>query len=188
MVITNQFRLKRAAVWLLGLAALLLVQGCLGDGEKPDSSAAADPSQRAVGSCTLGLTLEEDAETAIAALLRGEGEKVVAQEIEGLMALWSDQGVVVDAKHTAADTSDDQLWEGADAIRHRYVRLVFPGAPALAQPADLQINLSGADRAEVTATTQIGEEVSKAGDRWLLERVDGCWVILSLTYNLEPAP
>jgi len=38
----------------------------------------------------------------------------------------------------------------------------------------------------VVATTHIGSEVSPAGDRWELARVDGCWMIRSLTYNLEP--
>jgi hypothetical protein len=120
-------------------------------------------------------------------VLAAEGELVVRQEIGALMALWAEESQIADAKYTADDTGDDQSWNGKDAIRNRYVRIVFPGAPASAQPADLEIALDG-DQATVRATTQIGAEVSPAGDRWVLVKEDGCWTIQSLTYNLEAAP
>jgi len=72
-----------------------------------------------------------------------------------------------------------------DAIRHRYVRTVFPGAPTEIQPANLQIELDG-DNAVVIATTRIGDEISPSGDRWELTRQNDCWLIQSLAYNLEP--
>ena len=84
-------------------------------------------------------------------------------------------------------THDDQFWRDKDAIRHRYVRTVFPGAPAQATPADLQVTIT--DRtAVVSATTHIGNETSPAGDRWTLLKQGPCWLIESLTYNLEPLP
>ena len=98
------------------------------------------------------------------------------EEPNRLMALWADGGRVVDAKNTPTDESDDQLWIDKDAVRHRYVRTVFPGAPAAAVPADLQIEITG-DNAIVAATTQIGGEVSPAGDRWeLVRQGDGDWL------------
>jgi len=100
------------------------------------------------------------------------------------MQLWNTGAVVVDAKHTADDSSDDQQWLDKDAIRHRYVRTVFPGAPALAAPKDLVITITGTE-ATVIATTQIGNEISPGGDRWQLSKQDNCWVIDRLTYNLE---
>ena len=113
---------------------------------------------------------------------------MVAQEIDPLMALWAEESQVVDAKHTAANPDDDQTWNGQDAIRHRYVRTVFPGAPAAAQPADLEIlvdNSAEPPRATVRGTTTIDDEIAPAGDRWELVNVNGCWVIERLTYNLE---
>lgn len=110
----------------------------------------------------------------------------MAQEIDTLMALWSEEGYVADAKHTPDRTDDDQFWRGIDAIRHRYVRTVFPGAPAAAAASELDIHIAG-NRAEVTATTRIGDEVAPGGDRWILVRQGDCWIIESLTYNLEPA-
>lgn len=157
----------------LGLATLLPV-GC--------ASVSAP-----VGSCTLQLAADADDRAAVTAVLRAEGEYVAAQQIDALMALWADGAAVVDAKHTPDNLDDDQRWRDKDAIRHRYVRTVFPGAPASASPANLVITLDG-DHATVRATTQIGGEVSPGGDRWILVRQGKCWLIESLTYNLEPGP
>ena len=103
------------------------------------------------------------------------------------MRLWAEGSFVADGKHTPNDSSDDQLWIDRDAIRHRYVRTVFPGAPDAVTPADLDIALDG-ERAVVRATTQIGGEIAPSGDRWELVNVGGCWLIHSLTYNLEAPP
>jgi hypothetical protein len=116
---------------------------------------------------------------------------VVAQQTEALMALWDAEGQVVDAKHTPDDPSDDQRWMGLDAVRHRYVRTVFPGnpqpPPADAPPPTLAVTVEG-DTATVRATTRIGGEMAPAGDQWRFVRTGDCWAIESLTYNLEPAP
>jgi hypothetical protein len=146
----------------------------------PTGCAASPPA----GSCTLDLPQGASDEDAIAAVLRAEGELVVAQRIDALMALWAEGASITNAKNTPQDNSDDQYWRDKDAIRHRYVRTVFPGAPAQATPADLQIAIDG-ERAVVTATTRIGGEWSPAGDRWILERRAGCWLLQNLTYNLE---
>jgi hypothetical protein len=123
-------------------------------------------------------------EEVIELVLMAEGRLVVEQKIDDLLALWSAGAEIVNAKNTPNNSSDDQSWLGKDAIRHRYVRTVFPGAPSQVSPKDLQIQLE-TERAVVTATTQIGDEVSPAGDRWVLVKRNTCWEIQSLTYNLE---
>jgi len=123
-------------------------------------------------------------EEVIELVLLAEGKLVVEQNIEALMTLWGAGAEIINAKNTPADSSDDQSWLDKDAIRHRYIRTVFPGAPSQVTPKDLQIELVD-DRAVVTATTQIGAEVSPAGDRWVLMKRNNCWEIQSLTYNLE---
>ncbi len=70
-----------------------------------------------IGSCTLPLDDDASDTDKIAALLRAEGELVVAQEIDALMALWASGGEVVDAKHTPADPIDDQKWVAAPRRR-----------------------------------------------------------------------
>lgn len=134
--------------------------------------------------CPIQVPATATDEEVIEMVLMAEGRLVVEQKIDDLMALWSAGAEIVNAKNTPNDTSDDQSWLDKDAIRHRYVRTVFPGAPSQVTPKDLQIQLE-ADRAVVTATTQIGAEVSPAGDRWVVAKRNNCWEIQSLTYNLE---
>ena len=163
----------RHTLWLCPLVALLL--------------AACVPTAPPAGSCTLALATNTDDQGAVTAVLHAEGEFVASQQIDALMVLWADGATVVDAKNTPDDPEDDQRWRDKDAIRHRYVRTVFPGAPASATPADLAVTLED-ERATVRATTQIGAEVSPGGDRWTLVKRGGCWLIENLTYNLEPNP
>ncbi len=136
------------------------------------------------GSCSLALPATASDEEAVRAILTAEGELVVAQNIDALMQLWGKGAKIVDAKHTPDNAQDDQAWLDKDAIRHRYVRTVFPGAPAQATPKDLNLQILD-NRAVVEATTQIGAEISPAGDRWILAKAENCWEIESLTYNLE---
>ena len=137
------------------------------------------------GSCSLDVPVDMAEEERIQAVLHAEGQFIVAQDIDNLMRLWDDDSQIADAKNTPDSSDDDQVWNGKDAIRHRYVRIVFPGAPATIQPTDLQININGR-AATISATTQIDSEVSPAGDRWQLINRDDCWTIQRLTYNLEP--
>jgi len=123
-------------------------------------------------------------EEAIHQLLAAEGEAVVAEDIERLREIWAPDGVVTDAKHTPDDPSDDTTWRGWDAIRERYVKVVFPGNPEKAGARDIVLSFQGST-AVVTSTTVIGNEVSPGGDRWTFAKRDGRWVITSLTYNLE---
>ncbi len=139
------------------------------------------------GSCTLNLPAGANDDEAISAVIRAEGQLVVAQKIDALMALWAEGASITNAKNTPDAADDDQYWRDKDAIRHRYVRMVFPGAPKEAAPADLKITRAG-DQASVIATTHIGSEVSPAGDRWTLVRQGSCWLLENLTYNLEPQP
>jgi hypothetical protein len=139
------------------------------------------------GSCTLDLPAGAGDEEAIAAVIHAEGQLVVDQQIDALMALWTDGSSITNAKNTPDAAQDDQFWRDKDAIRHRYVRTVFPGAAQQATPADLKITLEG-NRATVSATTHIGDEISPAGDRWTLVKRGNCWLLENLTYNLEPQP
>lgn len=169
----------RILIVLSALAMLLFVEGCVAS-EAPTSDVR-------LGSCSLDIAQTSTDEEKIEIVLRSEGELVVKQQIDSLMALWAEESRIVDAQHTPNNDADDQLWQGKDAIRHRYVRIVFPGAPTEIIPSDLQIQLNG-DSATVSASTNIGNEKSKAGDRWQLVQQNGCWQIQQLTYNLEAEP
>lgn len=125
-----------------------------------------------------------DDEEAVRQLIAAEGAAVVRQDVAALMDLWAKDAIVTDAKHTPGDPSDDATWEGRDAIRSRYVVLVFPGNPQSAGAQDVQVEVTG-ERATASSTTAIGSEVSRAGDRWTFVKRDGRWWIETLTYNLE---
>ena len=173
---------RAARLALLAVLPALLLAGC---------SAVRRPPLDPAGSCTLGLPPGAPAQDAIRAVIQAEGDLVVKQDVDGLMALWATGATITNAKHTPGD-GDDQLWLDRDAIRHRYVRTVFPGAPAFVTPANLLISVEG-DRATVISTTQIGGgpggetgETAAAGDLWTLVKQGDCWAIENLTYNLEP--
>ena len=177
--VNRQFRVRSAQLALRTLAliaGIFLATACAFGGPQPTPI----PS----GSCTLELPAGATDEQAIRAVLAAEGALVVTQEITSLMALWAEDGFVADAKNTSDNSEDDQRWLNKDAIRHRYVRTVFPGAPSEVRPADLEIAIDG-EAAVVYATTNIGSETAPAGDRWELAKVGDCWQIKSLTYNLE---
>lgn len=162
---------------------LVLLSACSRPTPTPEPTPTPAPQG---GSCSLEAAFDSD-EAAIDAVLNAEGEFVVAQQIDPLLDLWLEAGRVTDAKNTPDAAEDDQTWDGIDAIRHRYVRTVFPGAPAAVQHVDQSITIEG-ERATVVASTEIGTEVSPGGDRWELAKRDGCWYLETLTYNLEPAP
>ncbi len=128
-----------------------------------------------------------DDEAAIHWLLDAESRGVVNKDMDLLAALWAEDAVVIDAKHTPDDPADDARWQGADAVLDRYVTLVFPGNPTAAAPADVQIAIQG-DTATAASTTRINAERSPGGDRWTFTKRNGRWFIQSLTYNLEPTP
>jgi hypothetical protein len=171
-------RVRVPVTWLLVVLAL----SCAGCGDVQTPPPVAEPTPAVELSSPTPVPASD--EEAIRFLLQAEGEGVVNKDIDRLMGLWAEEGFVADANHTPADGTDDLTWKGSYAVRDRYITAVFPGNPSTAAPTDLTIEIN-ADRATVTATTRIGDEVSPAGDRWTFLRTPDGWRIESLTYNLE---
>lgn len=168
------------ALCLCALAAMIVLTGC-----NPPPAARSGPAPRPTPLPRTPTPQPESDEEAIRQLILLEGQGVVAQDIPGLMDLWAPDAVVIDAKHTPDNPDDDARWRGRDAIRERYVVLVFPGNPSVAAPVDIQVTITG-DKATATSTTVIGSEIAPGGDRWEFVKRDGRWWIKNLTYNLEP--
>jgi ketosteroid isomerase-like protein len=164
-------------VLILALAACAAPQPASGLGPRPTTSAPAAPARTP----TPQPASDEDA---IRQLIASEGQGVVSQDIAGLMDLWASDAVIADAKHTPDDPNDDARWSGRDAIRERYVVLVFPGNPLSAGAVDVTLDIQG-DKATALSTTAIGSELAPGGDRWTFLKKDGRWWIAGLTYNLE---
>jgi len=166
---------KQYAVLLIVLAlVVLLLVGCRKAEPTPAST------------LTPVIPAFNNDEAAIRWLLEAESRGVVSKDMDLLTAIWVEDAVVTDAKHTSDDSSDDASWQGVDAVLDRYVTLVFPGNPTVAAPADMQIVIDG-DTATALSTTRINDELSPGGDRWTFVKRGGRWFIQSLTYNLEPA-
>jgi ketosteroid isomerase-like protein len=126
------------------------------------------------------------AEEAVWQLVNAEAEGIVRQDIELLMSIWAEDAVITDANHTPDNPDDDLVWQGREAIRERYLVLVFPSAPTTVTHPDLEVEVAGSTAA-ARSTTTIGGEVAPAGDYWTFERTEkGSWKIAGLTYNLEP--
>jgi len=152
---------------------LLLVVAC-----GPSVSPPATPKSR--GTPTPTPATDEEA---IYQLLNAEAEGVVQQDIDLLMNLWAADGVVADANHTPNDPSDDLIWEGAEAIKERYL-VIFQSFPTQAAHPDVELTISE-DTAEAMTTTTIGIDMAPKGDKWTFAKIEGRWYITGLTFNLE---
>lgn len=164
---------------VLLLATSSFLSGC-GEGPTPFPTVAPLPTRERTPTPVPGSD-----EEAILMLIDAESEGVVHQDIDRLEDIWAADGVLTDANHTPEDSGDDQEWEGWEKIRDRYVNIVFPSAPTLAQAKDVDLNIQG-DTATASSTTQIGNEVSPGGDKWTFAKEGEVWQITSLTFNLEP--
>ena len=123
-------------------------------------------------------------EEAVIQLLGAEAEGVVSQDIDRLMEIWDQDGVVTDANHTPDNPDDDRVWGGIVAIRERYVNEIFPSAPSSVTHPDVELTIEG-DTATALTTSTIGIDHAPAGDLWTFAKIDGRWLITSLTFNLE---
>ena len=162
--------MKRAV--LLSLI-LLLVAAC-------GPSVPLPPTPKSPGTPTPIPATDEEA---ILQLLNAEAERVVNQDIDRLMEIWAPEGVVTDANHTPDDPSDDLVWEGAEAIKERYL-VIFQSFPTQAAHPDVELTITG-DTAEATTTTTIGIDMFPKGDHWTFAKTEERWYITSLTFNLE---
>ena len=124
-------------------------------------------------------------EEAIRQLINAECEAVVQQDVDRLQGLWLNSGVVMDANHTKDNTGDDVTWKNWDALRDRYVNIIFPSNPTFCEHPDIQVNINGND-ATATSSVKIGVTNCKDCNSWTFTKDNNGWHIASLTYNLNP--
>jgi ketosteroid isomerase-like protein len=124
-------------------------------------------------------------EEAIRQLINAECEAVVQQDIDRLQDIWASDGVVTDANHTPDNASDDVTWKGWDAIRDRYVNIVFPSNPTFCEHPDAQVTIGG-DTATAVTGVRIGVTNARNSNKWAFSKASDAWKIAALTYNLDP--
>ena len=162
-----------AAFAALGLVAV----GC-------DQNAPPPPPTRPIITRTPTPVPASDDE-AIRQLINAEGEAVVQQDIDRLQGIWASDGVVTDANRSPDNTSDDKTWKGWQAIRDRYVNIVFPSNPAAADHPNIRVMITG-DTASAVSDTKIGITNVKDYDKWTFRKITGQWKITSLTFGVAP--
>jgi len=124
-------------------------------------------------------------EEAIRQLVNAECEAVVQQDVDRLQGLWASNGVVTDANHTKDNTGDDVTWKGWDALRDRYVNIIFPSNPTFCEHPDIQAQVNPPN-ATATSSVKIGVTNCKDCNVWTFNKANEGWKITSLTYNLNP--
>ncbi len=164
---------------IFGTALVVLTVGC------SSTTAPVPRTANQVPRVRTATPVPATAEEAIRQLINAECEAVVQQDVDRLQAMWSKDGTVTDANHSAANRGDDVTWKGWDALRDRYVNIVFPSNPTFCEHFDLKVTIIG-DSAEATGGVKIGQTNAAAADRWTFRNDGEGWQILSLTYNLQP--
>lgn len=167
----------------LAAFALLLVLaiGCGGTQAPPPPPSGGSQVPRERTATPIPGTPEE----AIRQLINAECEAVVQQDVDRLQGIWATDGVVTDANHTKDNTGDDVTWKGWDALRDRYVNLVFVSNPTFCEHPDIQVTING-DNAAATSSIKIGTTNCQNCNAWLFKKVGDNWKIAALTYNLDP--
>jgi cellulose synthase/poly-beta-1,6-N-acetylglucosamine synthase-like glycosyltransferase len=132
-------------------------------------------------------------ETQIKALLFLEKEAAIRGDVREALALWDSGGVIRDAGYTPADTSDDRVWVGLDAIRrryadefdrHRYLSLAHSDASVFIEN-DRAVVVN--DLHAVIATPSGVQRVFLTrSDRWTFVRGEQGWRIRELIVNRAP--
>jgi ketosteroid isomerase-like protein len=166
---------------LLALGALLvLTMACGTQAPPPATTGGGQPP-----TVRTATPVPSSNEEAIRQLINAECEAVVQQDIDRLQSIWASDGVVTDANHTPDNTSDDVTWKNWDALRDRYVNLVFPSNPTFCEHPNIQATVNG-DTATASSSVKIGTTNCDACNKWTFKKVSDAWRIATLTYNLNP--
>jgi ketosteroid isomerase-like protein len=166
---------------IIALGAILFLSVGCGDQSAP-TVAAPRPTRSTQRTPTPVPATDEEA---VRQLINAECEAVVQQDIDRLQAMWAPDGIVTDARNTPDNTSDDSTWKGWDAIRDRYVNIVFPSNPTFCEHPDTQVQVNG-DTATATSGVKIGVTNAPNSNKWEFKKGSSGWQITSLTYNLTP--
>ncbi len=166
-----------AVLGALMIAIVGLVSGCADQSVSPPPP---PPPSRTRTPTPVPGTDEE----AIRQLINAEGEAVAQQDIDRLQSMWASDGVVTDANRTPDNPSDDKTWKGWQAIRDRYVNIVFPSNASPEHP-NIRATITG-DTASATSDTKVGVTNAKDNDKWTLRKITGVWKVTSLTFGAAP--
>jgi len=159
-------------------AVLVLTAACGGTAPTPPTVSTTAPARQRTAT-----PAPASDEEAIRQAINAECEALVQQDVDRLQALWSPNGVVTDANHTKDNTGDDVTWKNWDALRDRYINIVFASNPTFCEHPDIQVQINGSN-ATATNSLRIGTTNCKDCNIWTLAKGPDGWKITSLTFNL----
>ena len=166
----------------LALSVLLVIVAACGGPNTPP------PPPATGGGSTISRTptpVPASDEEAIRQLINAECEAVVQQDVDRLQSMWSNNGVVTDANHSKENAGDDVTWKNWEALRDRYVNLIFPSNPTFCEHPDIQVTING-NNAVATSSVKIGVTNCQNCNQWTFTKGGDGWRIVALTYNLNP--
>ena len=111
----------------------------------------------------------------LSALILAERQAAIEGDLDLLRQLWAPDARIVDGRGTA-ETADDYVWPGREAILDRYGLAVFPSPPP---PLD-ESQMAGL---VVSAGDDGTAEAALGVDRWRFVYGDGGWLLAELRYN-----
>lgn len=168
---------------LLAVVGILLVSSvACGTGTNVPPTTRPGPSQGVTRTPTPVPATDEEA---IRQLINAECEAVVQQDVDRLQSMWSANGTVMDANHTKDNMGDDVTWKNWDALRDRYVNMIFPSNPTFCEHPNIQVSINGSN-ATATSSVKIGVTNCDNCNAWTFTKSNDGWRIVSLTYNLNP--
>ncbi len=170
-----------AFLLLLGAVTALLVLTAACGGAPTPPTVSNNPPVRQRTPTPVPATDEE----AIRQLINAECEALVQQDVDRLQAMWASNGIVTDANHTKDNPGDDVTWKNWDALRDRYVNIIFPSNPTFCEHPDIQVQLN-LPNATATSSVKIGVTNCRDCNTWTFTKSGDGWKITSLTYNLNP--
>ena len=122
-----------------------------------------------------------------------EGRAALRGDVDAALQPWSKNGVIRDANYTLADTTDDRVWIGMDAIRaryrdefkeRRYLQLSHSDASVVFE-GDRAVVVNDL-RAEILTLQGVQRVYLSRGDRWTFRREEDGWRIAELVVNRAP--
>lgn len=119
-----------------------------------------------------------------------EEDAAVSKDIDVMLENWDVNGIVRDANYTLNDISDDRVWQGIKQIRLRYEAEFSMRNYHRLEHRNISVKTEHNNAviindlfAEIESNGKRQQVYIQQGDRWELERINGKWKIIRLTFN-----
>jgi len=183
---------RRIVRWLLGgaIAAGLIFLLAVWFAPEEERAFRTNPQSRPL---LAGNLMSESPEAEVKAIIYLEAQSAIRGDVESAVRLWDHDGVLRDDNYTPADTADDKIWTGLDAIRERYrsefqqrryLKLAHTDASILVEGD--RASVVNDLRAEILTLGGIQRVYLSKGDRWTFRKGRDGWKIVELAVNRAP--